>query len=48
MLTGFRQTLKTTGERIERGITEYATPGVQATPVTKIVFDGVKQFPTRT
>jgi hypothetical protein len=43
-----RQTLKTTGERIERDITEYATLGAQATQLTKIAFDGVKQFPTRT
>jgi hypothetical protein len=46
-LQTLRQTLKTAGERIERDIADYATLSVQATQLTKIVFDGVKQLPTR-
>jgi hypothetical protein len=46
-LQTLRQTLQTTGERIERDIADYATLSAQATQLTKIVFDGVKQLPTR-
>jgi hypothetical protein len=46
-LKTLRQTLKTTGERIERDIAEYATLSSQASQMTKIVIDGVKQLPTR-
>ena len=46
-LQTLRQTLQTAGERIERDIADYATLSVQATQLTKIVFDGVKQLPTR-
>jgi hypothetical protein len=46
-LQTLRRTLKTTGERIERDITEYATLSSQASEITKIVIDGVKQLPTR-
>jgi chemotaxis protein histidine kinase CheA len=42
-----RRTLKTNGERIERDIAEYATLSSQASQITKIVIDGVKQLPTR-
>jgi chemotaxis protein histidine kinase CheA len=44
-LQTLRRTLKTTGERIERDIAEYATLSSQASQVTKIVLDGVKQLP---
>jgi hypothetical protein len=46
-LQTLRQTLQTAGERIERDIADYATLSVQATQLTKIVFDGVKQLPIR-
>jgi hypothetical protein len=46
-LQTLRRKLQTDGERIERDITEYATLSAQATQLTKIVFDGVKQLPTR-
>jgi hypothetical protein len=46
-LQTLRRTLKTNGERIERDIAEYATLSSQASQVTKIVIDGVKQLPTR-
>jgi hypothetical protein len=46
-LQTLRRTLKTTGDRIERDIAEYATLSSQATQITKIVLDGVKQLPTR-
>jgi len=46
-LKTLRQTLKTTGERIERDIAEYATLSSQASQITNIVIDGVKQLPTR-
>ena len=46
-LQTLRRTLKTTGERIERDIAEYATLSSQASQITKIVLDGVKQLPTR-
>jgi hypothetical protein len=46
-LQSLRRTLKTTGERIERDIAEYTTLSSQASQITKIVIDGVKQLPTR-
>jgi hypothetical protein len=46
-LQTLRRTLKTNGERIERDIAEYATLSSQASQMTKIVIDGVKQLPTR-
>jgi hypothetical protein len=46
-LQTLRRTLKTTGERIERDIAEYATLSSQASQITNIVLDGVKQLPTR-
>jgi hypothetical protein len=46
-LQTLRRTLKTTGERIERDIAEYATLTAQASQMTKIVIGGVKQLPTR-
>ena len=46
-LQTLRRTLKTTGECIERDIAEYATLSSQASEITKIVIDGVKQLPTR-
>jgi hypothetical protein len=46
-LQALRRTLKTNGERIERDIAEYATLSSQASQMTKIVIDGVKQLPTR-
>jgi len=39
--------LRTDGDRIERDIMEYATLSEQATQLTKIVFEGVKQLPAR-
>jgi chemotaxis protein histidine kinase CheA len=42
-----RRTLKTSGERIERDIAEYATLSSQTSQITKIVLDGVKQLPTQ-
>ena len=46
-LQTLRRKLQSERERIERDITEYATLSAQATQLTKIVFDGVKQLPTR-
>ena len=46
-LQTLRRKLQTDGERIERDITEHTTLSAQATQLTKIVFDGVKQLPTR-
>jgi chemotaxis protein histidine kinase CheA len=46
-LQTLRRRLKTTGERIERDIAEYATLSSQTSQITKIVLDGVKQLPTR-
>ncbi|MFY9840313.1 MAG: hypothetical protein WAK55_28360 [Xanthobacteraceae bacterium] len=46
-LQTLRRRLKTTGERIERDIAEYATLSSQTSEITKIVLDGVKQLPTR-
>jgi hypothetical protein len=46
-LQTLRRTLKTTGERIERDIAEYATLSSQTSQITNIVLDVVKQLPTR-
>jgi hypothetical protein len=46
-LQTLRGKLQTDGDRIERDIMEYATLSDQATQLTKIVFEGVKQLPTR-
>jgi hypothetical protein len=46
-LQTLRRTLKTTGDRIERDIAEYATLSSQTSQITRIVLDGVKQLPTR-
>jgi hypothetical protein len=46
-LQTLRRKLQTERERIERDITEYATLSSQASQITKIVIDGVKQLPTR-
>jgi hypothetical protein len=46
-LQTLRGKLQTDGDRIERDIREYATLSEQATKLTKIVFEGVKQLPTR-
>jgi hypothetical protein len=46
-LQTLRRTLKTTGDRIERDIADYATLSSQTSQITKIVLDGVKQLPTR-
>ena len=47
-LQTLRRKLQTERERIERDITEYATLSSQASQITKIVIEGVKQLPTRT
>ena len=46
-LQTLRRKLQTERERIERDITEYTTLSSQASQITKIVIDGVKQLPTR-
>jgi hypothetical protein len=46
-LQTLRRKLQTERERIERDITEYTTLTSQASQITKIVIDGVKQLPTR-
>jgi hypothetical protein len=46
-LQTLRRKLQAERERIERDITEYATLSSQASQITKIVIDGVKQLPTR-
>ena len=46
-LQTLRGKLQTDCDRIERDIMEYATLSEQATQLTKIVFEGVKQLPTR-
>ena len=46
-LQTLRRTLKTNGERIERDSAEYTTLSSQASQITNIVIDGVKQLPTR-
>jgi hypothetical protein len=42
-----RRKLQAEGERIERDIRQHAELSEQATKLTKIIFDGVKQLPTR-
>jgi DNA repair exonuclease SbcCD ATPase subunit len=42
-----RQRLHADGERIERDIRQHAELSEQATQLTKIISDGVKQLPTR-
>jgi hypothetical protein len=46
-LQTLRRKLQTDGERIERDIRQHAELSEQATHLTKIIFDGVKQLPTR-
>ena len=46
-LQTLRRKIQTERERIERDITEYTTLSSQASQLTKIVVDGVKQLPTR-
>ena len=46
-LQTLRGKLQSDGDRIEREIMEYATLSEQATQLTKIVFEGVRQLPTR-
>jgi hypothetical protein len=46
-LQTLRRKLQTDGDRIERDIIQHAALSEQATKLTKIVFDGVKQLPTR-
>jgi hypothetical protein len=46
-LQTLRRKLKADGDRIERDIMEHASLSEQATKLTKIVFEGVKQLPTR-
>jgi len=46
-LQTLRRKLKTEGDRIERDIMQHAALSEQATRLTQIVFDGVKQLPTR-
>ena len=46
-LQTLRRKLQTDRERIERDITEYTTLSSQASQLTKIVADGVKQLPKR-
>jgi hypothetical protein len=46
-LQTLRRKLQTDRERIERDIAEYTTLSSQASQLTKIVVDGVKQLPKR-
>jgi hypothetical protein len=46
-LQTLRTKLKNDGDRIERDIMQHAALSEQATKLTKIVFEGVKQLPTR-
>jgi hypothetical protein len=46
-LQTLRRKLQTEGDRIERDIVQHAALSEQATKLTKIVFDGVKQLPAR-
>jgi hypothetical protein len=46
-LQTLRRKLQTDRERIERDITAYTTLSSQASQLTKIVVDGVKQLPKR-
>jgi len=46
-LQTLRRKLQTDGDRIERDILQHAALSEQATRLTQIVFEGVKQLPTR-
>jgi ABC-type transporter Mla subunit MlaD len=46
-LQTLRRKLKADGDRIERDIRQHAALSEQAIQLTKIVFEGVKQLPTR-
>lgn len=46
-LQTLRRKLQTDGERIERDIRQHAELSEQATKLTKIISDGVKQLPKR-
>ena len=46
-LQTLRGKLKADSDRIERDIMQHAALSEQATKLTKIVFEGVKQLPTR-
>jgi hypothetical protein len=46
-LQTLRRKLQTEGDRIERDIVQHAALSEQATKLTKIVFEGVKQLPAR-
>jgi hypothetical protein len=46
-LQTLRRKLQTDGDRIERDIMQHAALSEQATKLTQIVFEGVKQLPTR-
>jgi len=46
-LETLRRKLQTDGDRIERDIKQHAALSEQATRLTKIVFEGVKQLPTQ-
>ena len=46
-LQTLRRKLQTDGDRIARDIREHAALTEQATTLTQIVFEGVKQLPTR-
>jgi hypothetical protein len=46
-LQTLRRKLQTDGARIERDIMQHAALSEQATKLTQIVFEGVKQLPTR-
>jgi hypothetical protein len=46
-LQTLRRKLQTDGDRIERDIMQHKALSEQATKLTKIVFEGVKQLPTR-
>jgi hypothetical protein len=46
-LETLRRKLQSDGDRIERDIRQHAALSEQATRLTKIVFEGMKQLPTR-
>jgi len=46
-LETLRRKLQNDGDRIERDIRQHAELSEQATRLTKIVFEGMKQLPTR-
>ena len=46
-LQTLRRKLQTDGDRIERDIMQHAALSEQATKLTQMVFEGVKQLPTR-